>query len=477
MTIGACYIRVSTDDQTEYSPDAQLKALKDYAKKNDIILSKEFIFIDEGISGKRADKRPAFMRMIALAKSKPKPFDVILVHKFDRFARSREDSVVYKSLLRKEAGVKVVSITESIEDDKFSVILEAMLEAMAEYYSLNLADEVLKGMTEKAHRGEHQSFAPFGYKLVDKKLVVDEENAKYVRLIFEKFASREMGMRALAVYLNELGIKTRFGNGFENRSVDWILNNPAYIGKTRWTPGKMKRNFNHPDSIIVDGSHEPIIAQELWDKAQEVIKENKEMFPKRMKKTSQVHTWLHGLVRCGHCGYTLVISHFPYMQCNYYAKGKCNFSQSIKKDVLEELVLEEVRKAYTGQIEINVEPKETDVHTKDEYILLKSKLEKLSERYSRIKIAYQDGIDTLDEYKQNKMTIEAEENTTKARLEALQQHLMEPDSEPIYRQIENAYALLNDPNIDIDLKYKTAHFLISKIVFNKQEKTMQIVFK
>lgn len=131
---GACYIRVSTDEQTEYSPDAQLRSLKDYAKKNDILLAEEHIYVDEGISGKKADKRPAFMKMIATARTKPKPFDIILVHKFDRFARSREDSVVYKSLLKKEAGIKVTSITETIEDDKFSVILEAMLEAMAEYY-------------------------------------------------------------------------------------------------------------------------------------------------------------------------------------------------------------------------------------------------------------------------------------------------------------------------------------------------------
>jgi len=99
FTNGACYIRVSTDDQTEFSPDAQLRAIKEYAKRNNIVLTKEHIYIDEGISGKRADKRPAFQLMIATAKSKPKPFDVILVHKFDRFARSREDSVVNKSLL------------------------------------------------------------------------------------------------------------------------------------------------------------------------------------------------------------------------------------------------------------------------------------------------------------------------------------------------------------------------------------------
>ena len=143
----AAYIRVSTDDQVEFSPDAQLKAIKKYCKDNGILLDNAHIYIDQGISGRKADKRPAFQEMIKHAKKKE--FNVILVHKFDRFARSREDSVVYKSLLKRECNIKVISITESIEDDKFSVILEAMLEAMAEYYSLNLSDEVKKGMTEK----------------------------------------------------------------------------------------------------------------------------------------------------------------------------------------------------------------------------------------------------------------------------------------------------------------------------------------
>ena len=186
----AAYIRVSTDDQLEFSLDAQIKALKDYAKRNDMIILNEHIYADEGISGKRADKRPAFMKMIATSKKKPRPFDVILVHKFDRFARSREDSVVYKSMLKRESGIRVISITEQIEDDKFSVILEAMLEAMAEYYSLNLSDEVKKGMTEKATRGELQANPSFGYRAENNQLVIVEEEAKYVRFIFEKFANQ-----------------------------------------------------------------------------------------------------------------------------------------------------------------------------------------------------------------------------------------------------------------------------------------------
>ncbi|MBQ2297203.1 MAG: recombinase family protein, partial [Ruminiclostridium sp.] len=144
-TIAACYIRVSTEDQTEYSPEAQKRALEHYARQHGMVLSPDHIYIDAGISGRRAETRPAFMAMIAAAKQKPPPFSVILVHKFDRFARNREDSIVYKSMLRRQCGVQVVSITEHLEDDRMSLILEAMLEAMAEYYSLNLAEEVRKG--------------------------------------------------------------------------------------------------------------------------------------------------------------------------------------------------------------------------------------------------------------------------------------------------------------------------------------------
>ena len=172
MKTAACYIRVSTDDQLEYSPDSQLEKIRDFAKRGDMILPEEFVFIeDEGVSGRKASKRREFQHMISLAKSKPKPFDVILVWKFSRFARNREDSIVYKSMLRKQLGIEVVSVSENIGDDKMSVITEAIIEAMDEYYSINLAEEVKRGMTEKARRGEYCSIAPFGYRLENKRQI------------------------------------------------------------------------------------------------------------------------------------------------------------------------------------------------------------------------------------------------------------------------------------------------------------------
>jgi len=417
--------------------------------------------------------------MIATAKAKPKPFDVILVHKFDRFARSREDSVVYKSLLKKEAGVKVISITEYIEDDKFSVILEAMLEAMAEYYSLNLADEVKKGMTEKAERGGYQTTPPFGYKMENKKLVIVEEEAKFIRLIFEKYSSREMGMRALAIYINDLGVRTKRGNLFDSRGIEYIINNPVYLGKARWTPtGRVRRNYNNPDSIIADSDHEPIITQELWDMAQIVHKENKELFQYRAKDTTIRVTWLQGLIYCSSCGKSFVRSSGKYFQCNGYSKGQCKASGSIQYKVLENLVLEEIKNTFTSPINLHIVPKPSDTKNKNEFNLIEQQLETFGTKFIRIKTAYQDGIDSLEEYKDNKTHLETERENLINKLKDLKTALMNiGDEKPIDKRIEDVYNLLTDETIDLEIKYNASHFLINKIIFDKSSKTLNLQYK
>ena len=135
----ALYVRVSTDKQDELSPDAQIRLGTEYAKKNGLHVSKEHTYIEHGISGRKADKRPEFLRMIAAAKSEEHPFDVILVWKFSRFARNQEESIVYKSLLRKKCGVDVVSVSEPIIDGPFGGLIERIIEWMDEYYSIRHA--------------------------------------------------------------------------------------------------------------------------------------------------------------------------------------------------------------------------------------------------------------------------------------------------------------------------------------------------
>ena len=182
MPTAAAYIRVSTEDQMEFSPDSQLRSIQAYALNHHIELLPAHIYLDEGISGRNASKRPAFLQMIANAKKKPHPFDLILLWKFSRFARNRQDSIFYKSMLRRECGIDVISITEPLSPDPTSILIEALLEAMDEYYSVNLAQEVRRGMNEKFRRGGIVSIPPFGYTARDGQFIIVPEQSVEILL-------------------------------------------------------------------------------------------------------------------------------------------------------------------------------------------------------------------------------------------------------------------------------------------------------
>lgn len=478
MLRGACYIRVSTDNQTEFSPEAQLKAIKKYAENNDIIIDDDYIFIDEGISGRKADKRPAFQKMIKTAKSTPKKFDVILVHKFDRFARSREDSVVYKSLLKKECNIRVISITESIEDDKFSVILEAMLEAMAEYYSLNLSDEVKKGMTEKAERGQFQSSPPFGYKMKDGQLEIVEDEANIIKLIFEKFTSKEMNTLQIVKYINSLGVKTHRGSAFENRTIDYILTNPVYIGYVRWTPtGKVKRGHATEDTIIKKSTHTPIIDENIYDKAQKLITENKIIYKKYHKPTTKNLHWLTGLIKCKLCGSSILRNTKDFYQCNGYVRGKCTKSQLVKIGIIEKAILQQIKDDFSSNININVKFDISKSNT-EEVNIISSQLEKIKDKEQRMKEAYINGIDSLEEYKENKAIIKNQKDLLLKELQKLKtSSIITKKEETIKEQLKTVYNILNDDTIDMKRKYEVSHMIIDRIDFLRDEGVLELTYK
>ena len=130
--IGAAYIRVSDERQDEYSPDSQLKKIREYAAKDGYTIPDEYVFYDDGISGKSVRKRDDFNRMIAIAKDKDHPFDRIYVWKFSRFARNQEQSIVYKNLLKKN-DVYVKSVSETIPEDHFGTLIERVIEWMDEF--------------------------------------------------------------------------------------------------------------------------------------------------------------------------------------------------------------------------------------------------------------------------------------------------------------------------------------------------------
>ena len=279
MQFGAAYIRVSTENQDEYSPDAQKRLILDYAKKNDIIINKEHIFEDIGISGTKADKREAFQSMVALAKSKEHPIDTILVWKFSRFARNQEESILYKSLL-KRSGVSVVSVSEPIIDGPFGTLIERILEWMDEYYSIRLSSEVKRGMMQKALAGGYNNKIPFGYVMDNNGIPVPEpEQSEIVQFIYDQYVNQNESISNITLILNNAGYRTAKKNKFERRIVHYILENPFYIGKIRWNYAPRARGKRKDGEVIIrDGKHIPIISQDIFDKAQRKIKSSMEKY-------------------------------------------------------------------------------------------------------------------------------------------------------------------------------------------------------
>ena len=300
----------------------------------------EYIFVDEGISGRNADNRPAFLHMIQAARQKPRPFDQILVWKFSRFARNRQDSIFYKSMLRKECGIDVISITEQLSDDPTSILIEALLEAMDEYYSINLAQEVRRGMNEKFSRGGVVGPPPFGYCLSDGHFIPDPSTAPFVSMIFSDFISG-MTCRQIAAKLNQLKIHTIRGNSFEARSIRYILGNPFYLGMQR-------RHLSSPQSSefmsLVRSLHPALISKDLFEEAQKRLTITQHSYTFPMQSLHSVYM-LKGLLRCSCCHSTLTrTGKGNSLQCCKYTRGQCPESHSVSLPCIQEIILQQLEK-------------------------------------------------------------------------------------------------------------------------------------
>ena len=286
-----------------------------------------------------------------------------------------------------------------------------------------------------------------------------------------------MNIRQLARYLNDLGVKTHRGCKFENRTIEYILNNPTYISVLRWNPsGKFNRKYHHKNIIFAKSTHEAIINQELWDKTQELLKMRKEQYSPRQHVSVKIRYWSQGLVKCGDCGKALCISTVKYYQCNGYSKGTCKRSHLVKIETLEKAVCEELKNVFENEIEINVVPKKTS-SLSNEYEMLNKDLIRINDKLKRIKEAYKNGVDTLEEYKEGKESLDEERKIIEEKIKKLKNKVSKDYNENIYKRIKNVYELLTDENIPLDVKYKTAHFLINKIVFYKDTKTVEIEYK
>lgn len=475
MKTAAAYIRVSTEDQTEFSPDSQLKAIRRYASEHGLTLPEEFIFADEGISGRNADKRPAFQKMIGAAKQKPKPFDVILLWKFSRFARSRQDSIFYKSMLRRQCGIDVVSVSEQLSDDNTSVLIEALIEAMDEYYSLNLAEEVRRGMQEKFSRGGVVSQPPFGYRMGNGIFVPDEVNAPVVKMIFNDYIAG-MGTRQIAARLNAMGIRSSKGNPFENRTVEYILTNPVYTGRLRRSKKLPSANDRFHDDMentqLVNGLHEPLISDDMYELAQKKRMETKSLYDK-YDRHAPAEFMLKGLVRCSACGATLTRqSAGNSIQCYNYSRGSCRISHSVTLKKINSLVTERIiSDLKNGSVDIHIHECINKRGTAD---TAASMLAKEQKKLVRVREAYEAGIDSLEEYRQNKIKIQQ-------RISELEEMAAENEEPEVPGapdvQLSIPLNMLECPAISEAAKNLSLRSIICRIVLNRPKDTIEIFYK
>ena len=326
MKKGVIYARYSSDRQNEQSIVGQVDVCKKWAANNDIEIID--IYHDEALTGK-TDKRPAFQRVIKDAKIGK--FDYIIVYKLDRFARNRYDSAIYKAQLKKY-GVKVASAMENIADGPEGIILESVLEGMAEYYSANLAQNVLRGMQQKAEQGKYMGGTiPLGYKIDENKnYVIDENSAFLVKQIYERYADGYT-IKEIIEELNAAGHKSTTGHSFTYNSLHRLLTNPKYIGRYEYL------------GVVIEDAIPRIVDDATFEKVQKRTKMNKRA-PARAKSNVDYH--LTGKLFCGSCGSNMVgdsgtsstgVTHFYYSCIEKKRRHGCK-KKSVKKDWIEQLI-------------------------------------------------------------------------------------------------------------------------------------------
>ena len=335
------YARYSTDSQREESIEGQIRECTAYAEKNGFTVVKHYI--DRAVSAK-TDNRPQFQQMIK--DSERGIFDVIIVWKLDRFARNRYDSARYKTQLKRN-GVKLVSATEVISAGPEGIILESVLEGYAEYYSADLSEKVVRGMTENALKGIYNGGTiPFGYMIDETRhYQPDPLLAPYVEQTFQKYADGAT-MTDLRDWLKAHNIKNSMGGEMSYNTIQRMLSNRRYIGELRL------RDVVQPNAIPA------LVSEDLFNKVQEKLTKNKKA-PARHKAedTYLLTTKLY----CGKCGALMFgesgVSHtgkmYTYYKCAAAKKKKTCDKKAVRKQWLEDLVVNETMKLVEDDASMN----------------------------------------------------------------------------------------------------------------------------
>ena len=326
------YARYSSDNQREESIEGQIRECTAYAEKNGITIVKHYI--DRALSAK-TDNRPEFQQMIK--DSEKRLFDIVLVWKLDRFARNRYDSAHYEYQLERN-HVKLVSATEPISEGPAGIMVKSMLTGMAEYYSAELSEKVVRGMTENVLKGKYNGGTiPIGFKVDEEKFFqVDPLKAPFVVEAFQRYNDGAT-MKELMNWLNDSGVTTNRNQKFTYNSVQKLLTNKRYIGE------------NHFKDIVMPDSIPAIVDKDLFEEVQQKIKKNSRA-PARHKAeddyllTTKLFCGMCGAMMFGECGTgrNKVVHH--YYKCATAKRFKTCKKKTVRKEWLEDLVVAETMK-------------------------------------------------------------------------------------------------------------------------------------
>ena len=326
------YARYSSDNQREESIEGQIRECTAYAEKNGITVVKHYI--DRALSAK-TDNRPDFQQMIK--DSEKRLFDIVLVWKLDRFARNRYDSAHYEYQLERN-HVKLVSATEPISDSPAGIMVKSMLTGMAEYYSAELSEKVVRGMTENVLKGKYNGGTiPIGFKVDEEKFFqIDPLKAPFVVEAFQRY-NEGATMKELMNWLNDSGVTTNRNQKFTYNSVQKLLTNKRYIGE------------NHFKDIVMPDSIPAIVDKDLFEGVQLKIKKNSRA-PARHKAeddyllTTKLFCGMCGAMMFGECGTgrNKVVHH--YYKCATAKRFKTCKKKTVRKEWLEDLVVAETMK-------------------------------------------------------------------------------------------------------------------------------------
>ena len=421
------YTRVSTAMQIDgYSPDAQKARMKAYADFNDYQIIGEYE--DAGKSGKSIEGRASFCRMMEDIKSGKDGVAYVLVFKLSRFGRNAAD-VLSTLLVMQDFGVNLICVEDGIDSSKDAgKLMISVLSAVAEIERENIRVQTMEGRIQKAREGRwNGGFAPYGYRLVDGVLQINEDEAPAIRTIFEQYVNTDTGANGLSKYLETHGFqKLARQNGtsplFSATLIRAILKNPVYCGKIAFGRRKLEkihgtRNEYHQvpqeNYLLVDGLHEGIVSEELWNAAQvKLLAQSKRYEPVNRSKTEQAHL-LSTLVKCPVCGAGMYSNKCtkrkkdgtPYKSFSYYSckhrkmqRGqKCDFNKQIQEEVLDNAVVEVIIKLVSN-------PKfaammQEKINSKVDTTAIEQEItaaEKQLRQYYSVKSKIMEEIDTLD---------------------------------------------------------------------------------